>query len=272
MTTIDTSALNQVAPKQGPGKDKAQTDGDGKGHGKFADAFANLANTVAGSGAANLEAVANRASGAEAAAADGGRSPKSIGQKLPSSHRSGGFPALTDAARLLDDAGSADATGAVAIVPAASGVRTVGGQATTATASDTVVTGLSKLIGVVATLDEVGAVVDDWVAAGARVLRFLHLKRAHARRSRELRPRGSAGVAARWRHEPRPGNGVGLGAGVRELWRWRGGLVVLSNRALQQPNATASVPRWARAARPRACRPRLLAAVLRWRATVGVRC
>ncbi|MFD1328436.1 flagellar hook-length control protein FliK [Mycoplana ramosa] len=109
MTTIDTSALNQVAPKQGPGKDKAQTDGDGKGHGKFADAFANLANTVAGSGAANLEAVANRASGVEAAAADGGRSPKSIGQKLPSSHRSGGFPALTDASRLLDDAAGADA-------------------------------------------------------------------------------------------------------------------------------------------------------------------
>lgn len=113
MTTIDTSALNQVAPKPGAGKDKAQTDGDGKGHGKFADAYANVATGGAGSGAADQQPIANRALDVEAAASEGGRSTRSIGHKPAASYRSGGFPALADAARSLDaaEAGRADGPG-----------------------------------------------------------------------------------------------------------------------------------------------------------------
>lgn len=111
MTTIDTSALNQVASKQGQGKDKAQTDGDSKGHGKFADAFANVAITGAGSGAADHQPIVSKALGVEAAAPEGGRSARSIGHKPAASYRPGGFPALADAARALDAAKAERANG-----------------------------------------------------------------------------------------------------------------------------------------------------------------
>jgi predicted RecA/RadA family phage recombinase len=62
---------------------------------------------------------------------------------------SGNLPAGVAA----EAAESADTEGAVALVPAGSALRTVAGQATTVTASDTVVTGLSQLVAVVATLD-----------------------------------------------------------------------------------------------------------------------
>lgn len=108
MSTIDT-VLSQVPTKQPHGRDKAQADGDGKGQGKFADAFASVSANGTASGTADHLSIANRTVSAEAAGSEGGRPARTIGHKPAGSHRVGGFPALSDAARSLEDATDADA-------------------------------------------------------------------------------------------------------------------------------------------------------------------
>ncbi|MBD9373850.1 flagellar hook-length control protein FliK [Rhizobium sp. ARZ01] len=106
MTTIDTNVLSQLQPKSS-GKDKPQTEGDGKGQGKFAEAFANASAKGTASGAVDHQPIANRALSAEAATAEGGietDSFRSIRHKQATSHRSGGIPAMVDAAKSLEDA------------------------------------------------------------------------------------------------------------------------------------------------------------------------
>lgn len=61
---------------------------------------------------------------------------------------------------------SADATGLV-LLNETGGLKTVAGQATTATASDTIVTGLSKLVGAIASLDD--SPIDDPIMATASI-------------------------------------------------------------------------------------------------------
>ncbi len=70
---------------------------------------------------------------------------------------------LPVAARAAADAASAATTGPVILGDPP--IRTVGGQATTVAASDTIVTGLSKLISVVATLDDNPGDDPEWVSA-----------------------------------------------------------------------------------------------------------
>lgn len=60
-------------------------------------------------------------------------------------------------------AGSADTTGRV-LLGAPGGTRFVAGQATTATASDTIVTGLAKVAGVVASLNDAPSDDPSWVS------------------------------------------------------------------------------------------------------------
>lgn len=62
-------------------------------------------------------------------------------------------------------ADSADTTGQVFIDRAGGGLRTVAGQLTTVTATDTVVTGLAKVIAVVASLDDNPGDNPEWVSA-----------------------------------------------------------------------------------------------------------
>lgn len=60
---------------------------------------------------------------------------------------------------------SADTTGFVFIERSGGGLRTVAGQLTTVTATDTVVTGLAKVISVVACLDDNPGDNPEWVSA-----------------------------------------------------------------------------------------------------------